>query len=191
MQGYEIQLGMINLGYGLLTKLLTPTLIATAKTAPIGSVRVVWTATYGVHSITQIDLDTFIKNDAKPGLYKYSAAKAGAYLQSVEFARRFKGEGVLSVALNPGNLDTRLGRDLNPLVVFLLRTFLTYPPLYGAYTQIFAGLSPMVTLETSGGWSEFFSNESTLLKKLVELITVDSCSLGRIYGYSTRSTCSE
>jgi NAD(P)-dependent dehydrogenase (short-subunit alcohol dehydrogenase family) len=41
-QGYELQLGTNNVAPFLLTKLLTPVLIKTAKTAPANSVRVIW-----------------------------------------------------------------------------------------------------------------------------------------------------
>lgn len=29
-----------------------------------------------------------------------------------------------------------------------------YQPIYGAYTELFAGLSPEVTTEKNGAWSE-------------------------------------
>jgi retinol dehydrogenase 12 len=30
-----------------------------------------------------------------------------------------------------------------------------HPPIYGAYTELFAGLSPEVTVQKSGAWSKF------------------------------------
>ncbi|KAF9776770.1 hypothetical protein IL306_005006 [Fusarium sp. DS 682] len=41
-QGYELQLGVNCLGSFALTRKLTPTLVATAKTSPPGTARVVW-----------------------------------------------------------------------------------------------------------------------------------------------------
>lgn len=41
-QGFELQLGVNNVGTQLLTKLLTPILAATARQEPAGTVRVVW-----------------------------------------------------------------------------------------------------------------------------------------------------
>lgn len=42
IQGNELQLGVNNISPFLFTKLLTPVLISTAKSEPIGTVRVVW-----------------------------------------------------------------------------------------------------------------------------------------------------
>jgi hypothetical protein len=36
----------------------------------------------------------------------------------------------------------------------LVINMLVYPPINGAYTELFAGLSPDVTLEKSGAWME-------------------------------------
>lgn len=32
---------------------------------------------------------------------------------------------------------------------------MSYAPIYGAYTELFAGLSPKVTMEKNGAWSRF------------------------------------
>ena len=56
-------------------------------------------------------------------------------------------------ALNPGNLKSDLGRT-SGLVITLTRLFTGYPTIYGAYTELFAGTSPDVTLEKTGCWSE-------------------------------------
>lgn len=56
-------------------------------------------------------------------------------------------------SLNPGNLKTELMRHMNPFskLIFHL-TF--HEPIQGAYTELFAGLSPEVTLDRSGDWSK-------------------------------------
>jgi len=36
----------------------------------------------------------------------------------------------------------------------ILQRFI-YAPIYGAYTELFAGLSPDVTPETNGAWSKW------------------------------------
>lgn len=33
---------------------------------------------------------------------------------------------------------------------------ISYEPIYGAYTELFAGLSPEITIEQSGDWSMIF-----------------------------------
>ena len=42
VHGYELQLGVNNIGHFMFTKLLTPILITTAKIEPSHNVRVVW-----------------------------------------------------------------------------------------------------------------------------------------------------
>ena len=77
----------------------------------------------------------------KAGMTKYGVSKAGNYLHAMEFGRRFGGEGVLSVPLNPGNLDSELYRSQGGIVRWVLRRLVLYPPVFGAYTLLFAGLS--------------------------------------------------
>lgn len=36
-----------------------------------------------------------------------------------------------------------------------MRHLYLYPPVYGAYVEVFAGLSPEVTLGQTGAWSKF------------------------------------
>ena len=61
----------------------------------------------------------------------------------------------MSVPLNPGNLDSELYRNQGGVVRWVLRRLVLYPPIYGAYTLLFAGLSEEVTLEKSGDWGKF------------------------------------
>ena len=62
--------------------------------------------------------------------------------------------------MNPGNLDSELYRsvdDQKGLKVVILRTFIKqvlYPQVYGAYTELFSGLSPQVTMDKTGSWSK-------------------------------------
>ena len=76
----------------------------------------------------------------KAGMTKYGISKAGNYLQATEFRKRFGDEGVLSVALNPGNLDSELYRSQGGIIRWILRRLVLYPPVFGAYTLLFAGL---------------------------------------------------
>lgn len=56
--------------------------------------------------------------------------------------------------MNPGILATDLSRHLTGAYYFF-KFLMLGPPVYGAYTQLFAGLSDEVTLEKSGSWSKF------------------------------------
>ncbi|ERT01874.1 hypothetical protein HMPREF1624_00168 [Sporothrix schenckii ATCC 58251] len=185
VQGFDLQLGTNTVAPFLLTQLLTPILQATAKdeTAagnPAG-VRVVWVASMaaelysGKNGVDMTNLPMGSKTYARPisdPMELYGNSKAGSYLHSVEYARRHKADGIVSVAANPGNLDSDLYRSIGGrqedkpqqqeqevglswyqrAAMKYFRTQMLHPPVYGAYTELFAGLSPDVTLDKSGAW---------------------------------------
>jgi retinol dehydrogenase 12 len=160
-QGYELQLGVNNIGTFLFSKLLTPILVATAKaeTEAPGSVRIVWVGSSASEAplvpkggINMADID---KRSEKNNLVCYALSKAGNYLHGAEFAQRYTKEtGVVSVALNPGNLNSDLWRTQGTVASIFLKSFVLHPSIYGAYTELFAGLSPAVTVDKSGEWSK-------------------------------------
>ena len=158
-QGYELGLGVNCIGTHLFTKLLTPLLVTTAKSEPSNSVRVVWLSSFALEIYAAkdvgISLDNLDYHVPVPATERYGISKCGAWALGVEYARRHKADGVVSVPINPGNLRTELARDQR--VLFRNMTKLVcYPPVMGAYTELWAGLSKEVTLEKSGSWGEFF-----------------------------------
>jgi retinol dehydrogenase-12 len=99
-QGYELQLGINTIGPFLFTKLLTPILQATAKQAPLGSVRVVWTSSSIAESLSPqngVDLDNLDYKVDKSAWHKYGVSKAGNILHSKEYAKRYRDDGIVSV----------------------------------------------------------------------------------------------
>jgi retinol dehydrogenase-12 len=121
-QGYELTLGVNDIGPFMFTKLLTPLLVATAKTELSGAVRVVWVSSVGAelgsHKPGGVPLDNLDYHDEKPGTFRYAVSKAGNYLLAVEHARRHRNDGVISVLLNPGNLDSDLTGELGSITRF-------------------------------------------------------------------------
>ncbi|KAI1388439.1 NAD(P)-binding protein [Hypoxylon trugodes] len=161
-QGYELQLGVNCVGTFALTKLLTPILVSTAKTAPPDSVRVIWASSSAAEGMNPKGFMKNVYNVEKIGAAeKYFTSKLGGYLYSAEFANLHKADGVLSVSLNPGNLDSDLWRYQRPFVRWFLRKTVLFPVIYGAYTCIFAGFSSQVTLEKTGQhiapWGKFWN----------------------------------
>ncbi|KAI1139780.1 NAD(P)-binding protein [Hypoxylon sp. FL0543] len=161
-QGYELQLGVNCIGTFAFTKLLTPTLVSTAKTAQPNSVRVVWVSSSAAEGVNpKVFMDNVHKIEKKSSMDQYFTSKLGNYLQSAEFAARHKADGVVSVSLNPGNLDSDLWRTQGPIMTWFLRKTVLFPPIYGTYTCLFAGVSPQVTLEKSGShiapWGRFWN----------------------------------
>ena len=99
-QGYELQLGTNCVAPFLFTKFLTPLLIQTAKTAPKDSVRVVWTSSNGAEVFTPkngVVMENLDYKEEKGAWHKYGVSKAGNIFHASEFARRFGGEGIVSV----------------------------------------------------------------------------------------------
>ncbi len=155
-QGYELQLGVNCIGPFLFTKLLTPTLVATAKVSAPNSVRVIWVSSSAAEAITPKGfMDNLDYHVDKSSYDKYCISKLGNYFHGVEYANRYKADGVVSVPLNPGNLDSDFWRNQGATVTCILRHTLLHPPLYGAYTNLFAAFSPEVTLEKSGVFGTF------------------------------------
>ncbi|KAI2609925.1 NAD(P)-binding protein [Hypoxylon fragiforme] len=154
VQGYEEQLGVNNVGTHLFTQLLAPTLVRAAQNEPAGSVRVIWVSSSGSEmqsppgGVPMHNLDYHEKADP---FVRYAISKAGVYYQGAEFARRYKGAGIVSVPLHPGILNTDLFRQANGIQRRLFTFLFSYPPIYGAYTEIFAAFAPEVAAR-SGEW---------------------------------------
>lgn len=156
-QGHEVHLGVNILGPHLFTKLLTPTILSTAKAEPANTVRVVWVSSMGteVGGEKETGLTPNYVNyyHLLTPLERYAISKAGNWLQGVEFARRYKSSGVISVPCNPGNLASDLYREGGWFFKFLVG-MITSPPVYGAYTELWCATSPSVTIKESGKWGE-------------------------------------
>jgi retinol dehydrogenase 12 len=130
-QGYDLQfatnvLGMLRLhrlkgiiltileGHFYLTKLLLPTLIATAKTSPEGVARVI-SVSSGAHHGHSISYDTLRQSVARQRMSTetlYAQSKFGVVVFAKELARRYGDEGIVSISLNPGNMKTPLQRQV-------------------------------------------------------------------------------
>jgi retinol dehydrogenase 12 len=157
-QGYELQLGTNNIGTFMFTKLLTPILVTTARKEPPSTVRVVWVASsateLGSPTPGGLFMDNLDYHNDKSAMAKYAISKVGNYFHATEFAKRYEADGVVSISLNPGMLDSDLYRHQSAIFGFFLRRVVLHPPIFGAYTELFAGLSPQVTIERSGDWGE-------------------------------------
>ena len=163
VQGHDRWLGVNNLGPHLLTKLLTPCLIEAANTEPAGTARVVWVSsasgelpdvpTGGVPMDHITDLSSY---QTKYSIAtRYGISRAGNILQAAEFARLYETDGIISFAMHPGVVDTD---SFTPLaktnnIAYIFKILFMQPAIYGAYTELFAGLSPEVaTVAHRGEW---------------------------------------
>ncbi|KAL1868306.1 putative secondary metabolism biosynthetic enzyme [Diaporthe australafricana] len=173
-QGHELHLGVNVLGAFLLTRLLTPTLASTAaaeteqKSTP-GTVRVVWVSSMGTEAVGEkgrgISADYLDYWPSLLPLERYGVSKAGSWLHGVEFARRHGADGIVSVPCNPGHLRSDLYRESGWLFKAAISPVL-YPPVFGAYTELFSGLSPAITMSDSGKWVVPWGRIYTIRKDL-------------------------
>lgn len=155
-QGLDLLVGTNCVGPFLLTQLLEPVLEATAAEAGSGAVRVVWAASQtvdlqapkGGFEMAALEKGPMESFDDRVAMY--ITTKVGNWFLASEFARRRAGGGVLHVVQNPGNLRTNLLRHY--VWILYIFYFLLYEPIYGAYTELYAGLSPDITMEFAGGY---------------------------------------
>ncbi|KAF2462266.1 hypothetical protein BDY21DRAFT_330937 [Lineolata rhizophorae] len=137
-EGIELQFGANHIGPFLLTNLLTPLLLRTARspTTSPGSVRVVNVTSQG-HRLCPIRFHDY-NFDGKdipaeerwaeglppsltngrdgefyPGFIAYGQSKTANVLFAVELTERLGKEGVMAYAVHPGSIETSLSRNLD------------------------------------------------------------------------------
>ena len=154
-QGHELMLATNCLGSFLLTQLLRPLLETAAKTSPLAAVRVVWTSTQVVdmnaprEGIIMADL-------TGPGpvpvnqTRNYVTSKTGNWFLASELGREVAPRGILSLVQNPGNVNTNLLRHVKWMKFFSLP--LLHNAKFGAYTELWSGLSSDLTMEHTGAY---------------------------------------
>ena len=105
--------------------------------------RVVWTSSQTVElsapkgGMLIADLTSPPQDQTK----NYVASKTGNWFLASELARKVGLQGILNVVQNPGNLKTNLLRHA-PVWMRLAASPLLHNAKQGAYTELWAGLSP-------------------------------------------------
>ncbi|KAJ6512647.1 NAD-binding protein [Mycena sanguinolenta] len=139
-QNYDLQFGTNVLGHFYFTTLLLPALIATAT--PGNPARVINTSSFASEMAgANINYNTLKDGPArkkKSTGFLYAQSKFGNVVFSNELFRRYGDKGIVSVALNPGNLRSNLQRHLRGVQAFIVNSILFPTPL-GALTQLWAG----------------------------------------------------
>ncbi|PYI34388.1 NAD(P)-binding protein [Aspergillus indologenus CBS 114.80] len=160
--GHDLEMSTNCLGPFLLNQLLLPTLRRTAASAEPGSVRVVWVASllsaFVAHGGIVFDEERGAPTVLKNAMENYMQSKVGNVFLAREMARRVGGDGVMSLSVNPGLMKTELQRHNSPAQAKIMG-ILFKGPRYGAYSELFAALSPEVTPERNGAfvipWGRF------------------------------------
>ncbi|KAI0555555.1 short-chain dehydrogenase [Xylaria curta] len=174
VQGYEHHLGINAIAPFLFTKLLTPILARTAQAeaSTPGSVRVIWVSSQGTElsgmKSIGLDIDNLDYHNDASDLVKYALSKVGNWMHGVEYAKRHKTDSIISIPLNPGNLTSDLYRENKEFGLRLAIKLMGHPAVEGAYTELYAGLSPDITIEKTGSWVIPFGRIGEIRKDLQE-----------------------
>ncbi|KAI1209222.1 NAD(P)-binding protein [Annulohypoxylon truncatum] len=152
-QDLELFMGVHCVGALLLAELLLAELLLPqlrAATTPDLPSRVVWLTSILVDTSGPRDGIDFalLETGVRDQTTNYAASKAGAWMLGREFGRRHTPEGILSVVMNPGNLDAGSFKGTPRFAMFMMRMLWLQKPVFEAYTELFAGLSPEVTRDT-------------------------------------------
>jgi NAD(P)-dependent dehydrogenase (short-subunit alcohol dehydrogenase family) len=148
-QGIEYHLGVNSVGHVLLEKLLRPALVEATKTAPKGSVRVIWPASILVElgapkgGIRVDELD----NPRNEVTEHYSASKAAMWFAASEISRRTAEDtGILNIGGNPGSHVTNSWRTTPWYFYYPFRPLLR-DPIHGVETYLWMAFSNDVTMD--------------------------------------------
>lgn len=139
-QGFDLQFGVNVLGHFYLTQLLLPVLLSTAPTTRDKKVRVVNLTSWANHQGT-LDYNTFKDGPArrKKSGEMYPQSKFANIVFSNELARRYGEQGIISISVHPGAIDTGLLRYVDVPVLNSLIPFLLHPVSKGVISQLRAG----------------------------------------------------
>jgi len=81
-------------------------------------------------------------------------------------------------SLNPGNLRTNLNRHTAEYLKIIFNFLFVYPTIFGAYTELFGGLSPDIM---NADWVSNHSRpelRTNVEHEILLTIFIDSCALG-------------
>ncbi|KAG6026834.1 hypothetical protein E4U41_001157 [Claviceps citrina] len=197
-QGHELQLATNCLGPFLFTKCLLPVLKHTAASSPAASVRVIWASSLAAILSSPAGMGVKLGQDGAPVVAtfqfeNYGQSKAANNLYAAEFHRRYGGDGILSLAFNPGNLKSELMRHMS-LDGWLASKLFAYPARYGAYTELYSGWSPDINMDHGGmfviPWGRNGNHvlRSELRKAIEESSTDETCAVRKFWEWSEKET---
>ncbi|KAI7777275.1 hypothetical protein LA080_003864 [Diaporthe eres] len=157
-QGLEAHLGTNCVAPLALTQALRPLLAATASLPGVaaGSVRVVWTASLSMETFTPrggVDFSVLGDDAALSQVHPwraYGVSKCGNWFLARECARRLRGDGVASAAVNPGQLHTDAWRHVSGPIMWLMRPTM-YDAHMGVLSMLYASFAPEVAARGDDG----------------------------------------
>ncbi|KAF4598899.1 hypothetical protein EYR38_007311 [Pleurotus pulmonarius] len=144
--GYDMQFGTNVIGHFHFTQLLMPALVSAAQSAPDKHARIVTVSSWGHELWPGLVYDTFTDGPARRKCsthYLYSQSKYGNVVVARELARRYADQGIVSIALHPGSINSELARYTPGWNLWgKLLEYLLYDTAHGALTQLYAATAP-------------------------------------------------
>ncbi|KAG9221386.1 hypothetical protein CCMSSC00406_0009835 [Pleurotus cornucopiae] len=141
--GYDMQFGTNVIGHFHFTQLLMPALLSAAQSSPDKHARIVTVSSWGHEFWPGLEYDTFSDGPARRKCstqYLYSQSKYGNVVVARELARRYGDQGIVSISLHPGSINSELARH-SPGFSFWGK-LLGYDTAHGALTQLYAATAP-------------------------------------------------
>jgi len=152
----------------LLTQLILPILEATAANpaASLGSTRVILKSSNVIEKAPKggINLEDLVTPPEDPHVrapnhsfhhiqtkinntqFNYTVSKVGNLFLASELSHVAKPKNILSLTQNPGNLKTAMSKKHSWIGYHIIR--ILYEPIFGAYTELWAGLRMFLGLAT-------------------------------------------
>ncbi|KAI0747568.1 hypothetical protein C8Q74DRAFT_510339 [Fomes fomentarius] len=142
--GYDLQFGTNVLGHFYFTELLMPALLAGVHSSPDHYTRIITTSSSGAY-FGKIQFETFQDGPARRKLRRetlYFQSKLANVIIARQIARRYADKGIISISLNPGNINTGLFRYTPTFARKIMQALWLQTVESGALTQLFAGTMP-------------------------------------------------
>ncbi|KAF4452205.1 short-chain dehydrogenase [Fusarium austroafricanum] len=178
-QGLEAMVGMHCVAALFFTQLLLPQLRTAAASSLQGSVRVVWTASFLGEAATPtngIELE-LLGEGTSDRTRNYAVSKVGNWMLGREMAVRYANEGIMSITQNPGNLKAGSYNGTPAIAMFFIKIVL-HEAKYGAYTELYSGLSLDITPEQNGAyvipWGRIRSDDDCPRRDIIHAMTPQS-----------------
>lgn len=112
-----------------------------------------------------------LETGVKDRVSTYATSKAGVWILCREFARRHREDGIICLPLNPGNAKTGSYSWTGAALMFVLNTLCLYESDLAAYTGLYGGLSPDMSMEQSGlyviPWGRVHSDKETVRQDIL------------------------
>ncbi|GJE99309.1 NAD(P)-binding protein [Phanerochaete sordida] len=141
--GYDMQFGTNVVGPWYFAKLLMPALLRGKASSLDGHARIITTSSADAY-LSSIHWGTFIDSPARKKLDTmtlYFQSKLATTIVARQLAEHYGTQGIISIAANPGEIQTDLARNSSTLYRWI-SSFLLYPTHMGALAPLFAGTSP-------------------------------------------------